>query len=1365
MQPSSNIDGRTDAFREPSFVVAVGASAGGLEALEKFFGSVPEDSGMAYIVAQHLSPNFKTMMDELLARHTKLPIRLAENEMRLEANQVYLLPPKKDMIVAGGRLLLTDKDSREDFFLPIDHLFRSLGQDYRERSIGVILSGTGGDGSRGLVEIHESGGLVLAQSEETAAFDGMTRSAQNTGLVDLVLAPQDMPSLLMRYSDNPSNWRTDHPSGAVEASTEGSMNAILKLLRKEYGIDFSSYKPDMIARRIERRLLINESASLESYVDELAENPDELAEMYRDLLIGVTGFFRDPEAYQRLEKKLLPDLISRLEPGEDFRVWVAATATGEEAYSIAILIDEYFFERNLPTRCRVFATDVHLESLEIAAKGIYSEDRISDLSPERLSRYFRKELDGYHVSPELRRLVVFAPHNVISDAPFTKLDLVTCRNLFIYFKPDIQRRVLTLFHFGLKVRGGLWLGSSEVPTELVDEFEALDAQWKMYSKRRDVRLTSRIKMPIAAPLSLSNKTSRSSTQSDANVPMLATYDQLLGIYMPPSMLISEHNRLLHSFGGASKFIQVSDGRMSNEVTDQIHPDIRVPLATALRRAKRDREIVKFGGIRFNGANGAEDLTLHVRPLVNSVTSEMTLLVEFDIREETRRAESVVEVNAKIESAEHVTALEDELRYARESLNASIEELQSANEEMQSTNEELVASNEELQSTNEELHSVNEELYTVNAEYHRKITELTELTDDMDNLLNSTHVDTIFLDRQLKVRKFTPDIAQIFNLIRQDIGRGIESFTYNLDDGDLVKEVKQVLASEQPFDREVRDRKGHDYLMRILPYVSRGSVDGVVLTLVDITNLRRAETQLAELSDIVRQSDDAIFRLDSNGLIRTWNDGAEQLYGHSADIIGEHFTSLVHSDHRFGVTKVLQSLTSQQTVQRLQTTHRRMGGEPIEVAISLSPIRNKSGEMVAASVIARDISDQVRAENEIREAVRRRDQFLAMLSHELRNPLGAIVNAARLMASDKVDQNNQRRAANVVIRQSNQMSHLLDDLLDVSRITLGKIELKRSVFDFAKAVYQTVQATEPSFRQHDLKLTLEGCDDEVCVDGDPTRLQQVVDNLIRNAIKYTPSGGHVFVSLIRRENEVELRVKDDGVGIADDMMNSIFEMFVQTTNTLERSQGGIGVGLTLVKALVMMHDGSVDVFSEGIGRGSEFRVRLPLANGNAPKSLPRRYSETPTQLSGSELSGSERSGNQASTRKIRRIVVIEDIADAREMLVGLLELNDFEVTSAKDGVSGLELIEREKPDLALVDIGIPKMDGYEVARKVRSGKAAPNTYLVALTGYGQSTDQDAALKAGFNNHLVKPLSIGDLERVLADRTEYEPASSIQNGRPS
>ena len=599
------------------YVAGIGASAGGLESLERFFKNMPVDSGLAFVVIQHLSPDFKSLMDELLARHTKMRIHRVENGMEVQANSIYLIPPKKEMIISGGRLLLTDKDPDQDLSLPIDHFFRSLAQDVGGCAVAIVLSGTGSDGSRGILDIHSAGGMVIAQTEESAKFDGMPKSARDTGIVDHVLSPEEMPPALLEHlaQSKKEDRCSEAPEAGDAADLEG-YDAIFKLLRDEYGIDFSYYKPNTVSRRIERRLSMNQSTDLEDYVDRLRIDPPELTALYKDLLIGVTRFFRDREAYERLERDIVPDLIAKAKPDQELRIWVAGCATGEEPYSLAILLHERLKQLDRPLNVKIFASDVHQSSLEFASAAIYEEEALAKVSPERLSRYFVRRGDRYQVSNELRQLVVFARHNVMKDAPFTKLDLISCRNLLIYFQPPAQKKALSLFHFGLKTRGVLFLGPSETLGEFSGEFEPLDEHWKIYRKRRDIRLPADMRIPLSAPMGTFRPATTLTTHAGFDASLMSTYDRLLEEFMPAGLLVTDNRHLVHTFGDAGRFLRHRSGRPTTDILDLLEGDLKMALAGAIQRASKEQTPVIYHGIRVTMPSGEEQLKLSVKPLLN-----------------------------------------------------------------------------------------------------------------------------------------------------------------------------------------------------------------------------------------------------------------------------------------------------------------------------------------------------------------------------------------------------------------------------------------------------------------------------------------------------------------------------------------------------------------------------------------------------------------------------------------------------------------------------------------------------------------------------------------------------------------------------
>jgi two-component system, chemotaxis family, CheB/CheR fusion protein len=1324
--------GRPRDWNPPFHIVGVGASAGGLEALEKFFDNMRPDSGLAFVVIQHLSPDFKSLMDELLRRHTDIAIHRVEDGMQVEPNSIYLIPPKKEMIISGGKLLLTDKDPTQGLSLPIDTFFRSLAQDVGDLAIGIVLSGTGSDGSRGIREIHEAGGLVIAQSVETAKFDGMPRSAIDTGMVDAVMAPEQIPAALLSYVSQPRGARWSHVDGN-DPSNQDAMQTVIHLLREQYGIDFSNYKPNTVTRRIERRLLLRQTLDLDAYAEQLSHDPAELSALYKDLLIGVTKFFRDREAFDRLEKEVVTNLLSRKNPQDEIRVWVAGCATGEEAYSVAMVLHAHFEAVGRTQSIKIFATDVHRTSLEFASAGIYDEASLSEVTPSRLERYFNRHGNAFQVVPELRRMIVFAPHNVIKDAPFTKMDLITCRNLLIYLSPPAQKKVLSLFLFGLKTRGILFLGPSESPGDLASEFDTLDNQWKLYRKRRDVALPADMRFPLSSgfvtPAGAAARISSDAVRSKESS-LTRIYDVLLKRHMPPSLLVNERLELVHSFGHAGRYLVIRDGRHSVDVLDLLHEDLRTPLAGALQRAATRKQAVVYKCVRVHFQDTEEQLNVSVEPLLDDNTGMQYSLVTFEsVGAKAAAGPAIDEMDMGEASREHLESLEQELRYTKENLQATIEELETSNEELQATNEEMVASNEELQSTNEELHSVNEELYTVNAEYQRKIAELEQMTSDMDSLLHSTEIGVMFLDRDLCIRKFTSKVGQFFDLLPQDVGRRISTFAHSIVHEGLMRDIQTVLDTQNACQREVQDVRGNWYLLRVLPYVGKGAAGGVVITIVEVSALKQTESQLRRLSKVFMDGADPIIIEDLKGRILDVNTEVERVFGWKREeLIGQSLELLVPQPGREASRRLRVRCREQDHVRNVESVRQTKTGQKLPVLLTLSLLTEEDGKPVAIASIAKDIKRLKDAEREAREAVRRRDHFLALLSHELRNPLAAVMNASRLL--DRVsdgDPQAVQQACSVIRRQGGQMARLLDDLLDVSRVTQGKIRLRAAVCDLTRLVEEAAESLRPVIEQRQHQLSLEVRDRPLYVRGDSSRLLQIQVNLLSNAAKYTPPGGQIRLRLEREGSQAILRVRDNGRGIPAEMLDSIFDLFVQTDDATHRDEGGMGVGLTLVQQLVELHGGTVGAFSEGPGRGSEFVVRLPLTDERPVLHPPL---------------------SPQHARPQRRVLIVEDDRDNRDMLRQLMELDGHEVFTAEDGSAGLRAIAEHRPDVALIDLRLPGLSGYEVARRARADHCNRNVRLIALTGYGRAEDRQAVLEAGFDEHLVKPVNPDELSRALA-----------------
>jgi two-component system CheB/CheR fusion protein len=1343
---------QTDGALRPSFIVGIGASAGGLEALEQLFEKMPARTGMAFIVVQHLSPDFKSLTNVLLARRTSIPIHCVENGMEVRPDAIYLIPPKMDMIIANGKLLLTDKDPTQLMTMPIDHFFRSLAQEAGNHSIGIILSGTGSDGSRGIREIHDAGGVVIVQKPESAQFDGMPNSAEKTGIVDSILTPEEMPEALLRYATGHEEGLSGHGKDEAVSTQEKGLEALFRILRDSYGIDFAYYRPATVDRRIERRLQISGAASLTEYTRRLEKDAEEVNALYKDLLIGVTRFMRDSDAFEKLAS-VIPELVQpTAEKGEEFRVWVAGCATGEEAYSMAILIREALDALGKEIPVKIFATDVHRASLEFASAALYPEAALSEMSAERLARFFIRTGASYHVTPELRKMVVFAPHNVIKDAPFTKLHLVTCRNLLIYLQPNAQKKVISLFHFGLKTGGILFLGPSESVGELSDEFDLVDTRWKILRKRRDVRLFSdlRVSTPIAT-----NKLRPFSV----NAPMsgllegqlFAAYNALLNKYVPPSLLVNSRRELVQSFAGANRYLKHKEGLYSPDILEMVDQELRTALTGALQRVLNDRKPVAYKAVRIPLSDGPVLVNVMVEPIQLQRHAECFALISLEeIGVKPGNGIPVEEIKLDEASQEQMLSLETELRFTKENLQATIEELETSNEELQATNEELVAANEELQSTNEELHSVNEELYTVNAEYQNKIVQLTELTTDIENLLTSTDVHTVFLDQELRIRKFTPRIAETFNFLPQDVGRRIDTFSHTIDHPGLLDDLRAVLQTGTPIEKQVRDQKGNWFLMRVLPYRVGLHVEGVVLTLIDIAALKQLEAEATrkhqQLIGILNNSPNPIAITNREGKYVVTDGSFRQML--SSDPVGKTARDIFPTQAAEMLTSLSERVISEGKSVQAEVVIGPPDDPHTYLAI-LFPLQDEQGNPSGVGNIMTDVTPLKVAECRALEAVTQRDRFLAMLSHELRNPLAAILNATNAMERARSAGNDDGAGLQIINRRSRHMARLLDDLLDVARLTQNKIEIRRKGFDLATTLADVIEETQPWLKGRGIELTVNRSDVPLPVEGDPARLQQIQVNLLMNAAKYTPEGGHVWYSLQREEDQAVIRIRDNGRGIAPEMLGKVFDLFVQADSKPGQTDG-IGVGLFMVRSIVEMHGGRVKAYSEGPGKGSEFIVWLPLVQDRRPE--PRRPS-------------GERSSLALDPRFAGcQVLLVEDDVDIREMLKSILHHDRFQVRAVPDGPSALAALEEAVPDVVLLDLGLPGMSGYELARLIRQRHPMGRLPLVALTGYGQTSDRQATREAGFNVHLTKPIKPMELYQTLAlvlpdangSRTEQNPS---------
>ena len=844
-------------------VVGIGASAGGLEALEQFLRHVPEKCGIAFVVVQHLDPTHKGVMAELLQRATSMEVCQARDRMKVKPDCVYLIPPNRDMSILHGVLHLFEPKNPRGLRLPIDFFLRSLADDRQERSIGVILSGMGSDGTMGLRAIKEKGGISLAQDPVSARFDSMPRSAIDAGLADLVAPAEELPGKIIEYLHHIITIsRHDLPLEEKEIS---SLEKVLILLRGRTGQDFSLYKKSTVYRRIERRMGIHQIGRIAHYVRFLQENPQELDLLFKELLIGVTGFFRDAPAWEALKGEAIPAILARYPDGGTIRAWSAGCSTGEEAYSLAIVFREAL-EQAKPNgnfTLQIFSTDLDRDAIDSARQGSYPANIAQDVSPERLRRFFFKEETGYRVGKEIREMVTFATQNVIMDPPFTKLDILICRNLLIYLAPELQKKLIPLFHYSLNPGGVLFLGSAETAGAFTDLFAPSDIKARLFRRRETILATEPVAFPAAFIPSLPGIPKEAPMQKPAaNLQSLAE-QLLLQRFSPPAVLVNNKGDILYISGRTGKYLEPAAGKANWNIFAMAREGLRYDLGIAFQKATRQRETVTVKGIKVGTNGGTQSIDMTVQPVDEPEALRGMVMIIFTDTTAPTKKRSPGRGKTGVEESQRILELEEELNRAREEVQTTREEMQSSQEELKSANEELQSTNEELQSTNEELttsreemQSLNEELQTVNAEQQSKMDELARMNNDMRNLLNSTEIITIFLDNELHVRRFTSGANTLFKLIPVDVGRPLSDIVNDLDYPGMAEAAREVLRTLVFSEKQVTTTDGRWFSVRIMPYRTVDDViGGVVITFSDITAAKKMETDLrAEIAELKKRID-------------------------------------------------------------------------------------------------------------------------------------------------------------------------------------------------------------------------------------------------------------------------------------------------------------------------------------------------------------------------------------------------------------------------------------------------------------------------------------------------------------------------------
>jgi two-component system, chemotaxis family, CheB/CheR fusion protein len=1150
------------ALVEPQlYVVGIGASSGGLPALQALLGSVPPNPDFACVIVVHLSPEHESRLPGLLQAHTGMPVQQVTSTVPLERNRVYVIPPNANLDTIDTHLRLTQPEERRRERAPIDHFLSTLAATHGGTAIGVVLTGAGTDGSIGLRRIKECGGLTIAQDPHEAEFESMPRSAIATGMVDLVLPLSRMSEEILRFCVTRPLLPVPGEHDEVDAFSAAVLEEIQNELRKKTELDLSVYKRETLLKRLDRRMRLCHVTTLAAYLEILSHQRREAEALTKDLLLTPTEFFKDTELFLDIEQRIIPRIFDRKSLGDRVRIWSIGCGTGEEAYSLAMLLVEESERRRCGVHLQVFASDAAERIVAMAREGIYPREIATSMPSPRLQRFFTQETGFFRVKREIRDLVLFASHSLFKDPPFGHIDLIVCRNLLSDLQPEVRQGVLNLFHYALEPDGLLLVGQhDEVDTPQL--FEADGGPTRLF--RRTAAPRHRPALPISMqPFGPGGI--RGTAEPVAHSEVATIYRSAIEPYLPPSVLIDGENDVVHFSASAARYVHIPGSELTHDLSQLVREPIRSQLVDGLRSLREGSKSWSSDPSYLPTEHGLRRVILRLELLASAGVT----LVVFD-------------------DSSPITSQDTS---AADSANTVLEELATSKEELEAVNQELLALDEENR---------------------KRVRELTQISTDLQHLLAATGIATLLLDRELRIVRFTPLLGELFALRLSDVGRPISELARLAHFGGFAQEARRVLEQVQPVDRELLGPDGHWYLNRLLPYrTDAARVAGVVLTLIEITERKRAEQALQEAS-------------------------------------------------------------------------------------------------------------------------RQKDEFLAVLAHELRNPLAPISSGIEVLKAAPGDRSIVERISATMGRQAKQLVRLVDDLLEVSRISGGKLRLRTSVMDLNEVVQDAIASTKPSLESAGHTLQIHSSAEPLPVEGDGARLTQVICNLLNNAVRYTPSPGVISITAARDGANAVLTVKDNGVGITSETLKHVFEMFYQGRNARSGPGAGLGIGLTLAKTLVEMHRGSISVHSAGENEGSEFSVRLPLAKRSA--------------------AGDPLVANRADPtfNSDHRILIVDDNTDAAETLCMLMKsLGEREVHTASNGPQALEAATQLHPDIVLLDLMMPEMDGYEIARRMRSEPWGKDLLLVAVSGWGHEEHRRRSKEAGFDRHMTKPADVMALRAVLQE----------------
>ncbi len=1226
-----------EANREPpssSPIVGIVASAGGLDAFKKFFSAMPADSGLAFVLIPHLDPTHESLMVELLSKFTSMPVVEANQGMSVQRNRVHIIPPNHFLAISGGLLQLSESPKHRGWQTSIDFFLRSLAKDQGELAIGIVLSGTGSHGALGIREIKLAGGIVMAQDPKTAEYNQMPQNAIDTGIIDCVLPPDQMPEALLKYVAQSSLSYAAESSGERDSEGEDDnvpklpeesndlLDQFLDLLRSRTKYDFRPHRKPMILRRIQRRMGLARIDSMRDYLGFLKKHPEEVIVLYKDLLISVTAFFRDPEAYRILEQKLIPTLLGRQTGDMPIRVWVPGCATGEEAYSIAILLMEAVARAKAKISIQVFASDIDTDAIDIARAGIYPASVVGDLSSERLNRFFvMVDSDHYQICTQLRESVVFSQQNLIGDAPFSKLDLISCRNLLIYLEPAMQQKVIALFHFALVSNGFLMLGPSETIGKSTDLFESVSKKWRVFRRTGPARgeLVSlplnrteerRNTLPHMQPLTLHRKNFKELTEQ-----------LVLSDYAPAAALINGRLEVLYVTGPLVNYLEFPRGELTKELLSMSRPGLRTILRTTCNTALKYGKTVVETDARVKRGGKYVRCSITVRPLTEPNDDEGVLLVVFQDRGPSQSfatasetaADPVEAETSRGEESRLAQQLEFELKSVSEELHSTIEEMENSNEKLKTSNEELMSVNEELQSVNEELEtskeelqSLNEEMSTMNNQLQDKVAELDKATDDLMNLMSSTEIATIFLDEKLNIKRFTPPTKSLLNLLTTDIGRPLRDIAPNFTDDKMLTECQQVLDKLHPIESEVETEEPRYYLRRILPYrTTDHHIGGVVLTFVDVTQRKQAEAQqrasdarhFAELHEssqrlqaILNTAADAIVTIDLSGKIDSINLATERLFAYRRDeLIGQNFSLLMPSifgGHHEGTSTDSVKLDLEVLLGKTREVlarHKDGSTFPVDLAISkVDHLGLYTGilrditvrKQLQAHVLEIATDEQRRIGQELHDGTQQELTGLTLIAGALREFLesaitadGAAQSVGRTLAED--DYQRLRETAAKLTQGLNEANQ------HVQKLSHGIMPVQIDAEGLRSALAELAAATDEQQQTRcDFKFSGSAA---IANNAIATQLYRIAQEALNNALKHSLAD-HIRISLSQETDEIILEICDNGIG------------FDPQPAPYAPSAAG-GIGLRIMEYRASMLGGELQIDRNG-GHGSTVRCTVP-----------------------------------------------------------------------------------------------------------------------------------------------------------------------------